>query len=130
MKLFLDDLRTVDMVYPNPDTKEWAVVRDFYQFVNYITKYGLPEYISFDHDLGLEHTKWYFENGGHENPPNPIDTEFKEKTGYDAAKWLVDYCVENNKKLPSWFVHSHNPIGANNIKNYLKNAERHLGIGV
>lgn len=130
MRLFLDDLRTVNMVYPNPNLNEWVVVRDFYQFVNYINKYGLPDYISFDHDLGMEHTRWYFENGGHENPPNPSVAEFKEKTGYDAAKWLVDYCVEKGQPLPLWHVHSHNPIGANNIRTYLKNAEKHLGLGI
>jgi len=128
MKLFLDDLRSLDMIYPNVDTSEWVIVRDFYQFVNYIQKYGLPEFISFDHDLGFEHTRYYFENGGHNSPPDPLNGNFKEKTGYDAAKWLVDYCAEHGKPLPFWHVHSHNPIGASNIRTYLKNGEKHLGL--
>ena len=128
MKLFLDDLRSVDMIYPNPNMDEWAIVRDFHQFVNYIQRYGLPDYISFDHDLGMEHTRFYFQNGGHESPPDPLNANFKEKTGYDAAKWLVDYCVVNNKKLPSYRVHSANPIGAKNIRGYLENAEKHLSV--
>ena len=128
MKLFLDDLRSVDMVYPNPNMSEWAIVRDFHQFVDYIQKYGLPDYISFDHDLGMEHTRFYFQNGGHESPPDPLTADFKEKTGYDAAKWLVNYCVENGKKLPTFYVHSANPIGAKNIRYYLKNAEKHLNV--
>jgi len=127
-KLFLDDLRSVDMIYTNPDMNEWSIVRDFHQFVNYIQKYGLPDYISFDHDLGMEHTRFYFQNGGHESPPDPLTADFKEKTGYDAAKWLVDYCVEKGKKLPSFYVHSANPIGAKNIRDYLKNAEKHLSV--
>lgn len=127
-KLFLDDLRSVDMVYPNPNMSEWVIVRDFYQFVDYIQKYGLPDYISFDHDLGMEHTRFYFQNGGHESPPDPLTADFKEKTGYDAAKWLVNYCVENGKKLPTFYVHSANPIGAKNIRDYLKNAEKHLNV--
>lgn len=127
-KLFLDDLRSVDMIYTNPDMNEWVIVRDFHQFVNYIQKYGLPDYISFDHDLGMEHTRFYFQNGGHESPPDPLTADFKEKTGYDAAKWLAKYCVENGKKLPTFYVHSANPIGAKNIREYLKNAEKHLNV--
>ena len=67
-KLFLDDLRSIQMVYPNDNLNDWVIVRDFYQFVNYINKYGLPTFISFDHDLGFEHIRYFFENGGHENP--------------------------------------------------------------
>lgn len=130
MKLFLDDLRSVEMIYPNADLKDWVIVRDFHQFVNYIQKYGLPDYVSFDHDLGIEHTKYYFNNGGHQSPPDPSLANFKEKTGYDAAKWLVDFCVENELPLPMWHVHSHNPIGAQNIRSYLKNAEKHLGLNL
>ena len=128
MKLFLDDTRSLDMIYPNANPQDWVIVRNYHQFVNYIQKYGLPEYISFDHDLGLEHVKYYFDNGGHASPPDPSKVNFKEKSGYDAAKWLVDYCVDKEKPLPRHYVHSHNPIGAANIRQYLKNAERHLGL--
>lgn len=121
MKLFLDDKRTLDMIYPDANTKEWIIVRDFDEFVRYINKYGLPKFISFDHDLSFEHTKWYFENGGHENPPDPLKAEFTVKTGYDAAVWLVNYCKQHKTELPKWEVHSHNPIGSQNIKNYLTN---------
>lgn len=116
------------MIYPNANPKDWVIVRNFHQFVNYIQKYGLPDYISFDHDLGIEHTKYYFNNGGHASPPDPLKADFKEKTGYDAAKWLVDFCVENEKSLPLWHVHSHNPVGSENIRTYLRNAEKHLGL--
>jgi hypothetical protein len=126
MKVFLDDLRTIDMVYSEFDSNEWVIVRDFHQFVNYINKYGIPEFVSFDHDLGFEHTRFFFNNGGHENPPDPIDGDFKEKTGYDAAKWLVEYCINNDKKIPKWFVHSANPVGNRNIREYLKNAEKYI----
>ena len=128
-KLFLDDLRTLEMIYPNTDKSEWVIVRSFHEFVNYINKFGLPDYISFDHDLGFKHTRFYFQNGGHENPPDPLTADFKEKTGYDAAKWLVEFTINNGLRLPFWYVHSHNPIGKINIEQYLKNAEKHLGIG-
>ena len=127
-KLFLDDLRSVDMVYPNPNMSEWAIVRDFHQFVDYIQKYGLPDYISFDHDLGMEHTRFYFQNGGHESPPDPLTADFKEKTGYDAAKWLCMFVDDNNLDLPFWHVHSHNPIGAANIRAYLNNFQKYRNV--
>lgn len=124
-KLFLDDLRSIQMVYPNDNLNDWVIVRDFYQFVNYINKYGLPNFISFDHDLGFEHIRFFFENGGHENPPDPTNSEFKEKTGYDTAKWLVEYCLKNNLPLPNYSVHSANPIGKKNIITYLENFKKH-----
>ena len=108
MKLFLDDIRSLDMVYPNSNLNEWVIVRNYYEFINYINKYGLPKFISFDHDLGVGYTE--------------------EKTGYDAAKWLVDYCFDNKNKMPEYSVHSQNPVGVENIINYLKNAEKHLGV--
>jgi hypothetical protein len=46
-------------------------------------------------------------------------SEFKEKTGMDCAKWLVDYCMDNKKELPDFVVHSMNPAGAENIKQLL-----------
>jgi hypothetical protein len=45
----------------------------------------------------------------------------KEKTGLDCAKWLVDYCIDNQLDLPKYYVHSANPIGRQNIINYLEN---------
>lgn len=40
-----------------------------------------------------------------------------EKTGYDCAKWLIDYCIDNDLELPKKvLVHSMNPTGAENIK--------------
>ena len=126
MKLFIDDLRSLDMIYPNQNPQEWVIVRSYHEFVNYITKFGLPTFISFDHDLGFEHTRWYFENGGHDNPPDPSGDDFREKTGYDCTKWLVDFCIENKKPLPNWQVHSANPVGASNIRNYLNNAKKYV----
>lgn len=108
-KLYLDDIR-------NPTTEGWDIVRSYYEFVNYIETNGVPDMISFDHDLGMEHIKYFFDNGGHDNPPNPQEVEFQTKTGYDAAKWLCNYCFENGIPLPEWNVHSANPVGRDNIK--------------
>lgn len=41
-KLFLDDLRTVDMVYDHTSISEFEVVRIYDEFVTYIQKNGLP----------------------------------------------------------------------------------------
>lgn len=88
-KLYLDDLR------PLPDG--FIGVRSYAEFVGYITKYGLPDFISFDHDLGLE------------------------ESGFDCAKWLVDYCLDHQQKLPDFVVHSQNPVGKENIIGLLEN---------
>lgn len=42
-----------------------------------------------------------------------------EKTGYDCAKWLVEYCLDNNLKLPKWNIQSANPVGKDNINGLL-----------
>jgi hypothetical protein len=97
-KLYLDDIRT-------PRTKGWDIVRSYDEFIGWIEINGLPDMISFDHDLGDETTK----------------------TGYDCAKWLVSYCTQNNLPyLPEYNIHSANPVGKANIESYLSNAKKHL----
>ena len=113
-KLYLDDIRT-------PKTDGWKIVRCYEDFVTTILTKGLPTEISFDHDLGEEHIKYFFENGGHQNPPNPQKTNFIEKTGYDAAKWLTNFCHDNGLPLPNFNVHSANPVGRDNILQLLEN---------
>lgn len=100
---------------------EW--VKNYDEFINSIQQ-QLPQIIFFDHDLADEHMIYYMtsyeENINYE--------EFKEKTGLDCAKWLVDYCQDNSINLPTYYVHSHNPIGRKNIQSYLDNAKQHLGL--
>ena len=38
-----------------------------------------------------------------------------EKTGLNCAKWLVNYCNEIGRKLPSFLCHSMNPVGKDKI---------------
>jgi len=46
-----------------------------------------------------------------------IPDTFTEKTGYHCAKWLIDYCMDNNEELPKEIIiHSMNPYGSRNIK--------------
>lgn len=108
-KLFLDDTRNA------PDFT-WDVVRSYSQFVAYIKLYGVPDVISFDHDLGIEHYDEYAVGESlrlttGEEPVINYD-KFTEKTGYDCAKWLV----ENGLRPSEYRVHSMNPVGAQNIK--------------
>lgn len=99
-RLFLDDVR------PRPDG--WAVARSFGQFERIIELYGVPEIISFDHDLGVEHYK--------DADGKVIDySKYTEKTGYDCAQLLIA-----RKEFPKLaFVHSFNRVGAMNIANLL-----------
>lgn len=87
MKLYLDDVR-------NPQTAGWNVVRSFDEFVAFIREHGVPDVISFDHDLG-------------DNVP----------TGMDCAKWMV----ENDYPVRDFNVHSANPVGKANIEGLLRN---------
>jgi hypothetical protein len=113
-KLYLDDIRI-------PQTEGWEIVRDYDAFVKWIDENGLPDEISFDHDLSREHTLYFFNNGGHDDPPDPQKNSFEEKTGYDCAKWLCEYCWENGLPIPEYNVHSANPVGRDNILQLLKN---------
>lgn len=112
--LWLDDIR-------NPDESDWLNfspiprpfdvfwVNSYLEFINWILENGLPDGICFDHDLGGDE----FSN---------------EKTGYDCAKWLVNYCIDNNETLPKWNVHSSNSAGKENINklflNFIKNIKK------
>lgn len=67
-------------------------VKSFDEFKEYIIKNGVPEFISFDRDLG---------NG----PYN----------GEACASWLVDYCKENGFNIPNYYPHTANRKGKENI---------------
>lgn len=112
--LFLDDIR-----YPETsqtlidkdhdlykDDGKWVIVRTYNEFCDFITEYGVPGYVSFDHDLAD------YENG-------------EEKTGYDCSKWLIDYCLDNDLDIPRYQVHSANTVGKKNITCYIENAKKY-----
>lgn len=101
-RLFLDDLRTVDIVYPKTFSDQFDIVRNYQDFVAYITKNGLPDFISFDNDLGLDD----------ENNIAP--------DGLAAAKWLVYESGLDLKDL-EFHVHSANPVATEQIRGLLTN---------
>jgi hypothetical protein len=103
--LWLDDIRNPNlymwqiqyMPNYNEDSDSIIWVKDYNEFVSWINQNGLPNEIFFDHDLG------------------------KDESGYDVAKWLVDYCIDNNLDLPKWKIQSANPVGRDNINGLLNN---------
>ena len=106
--LWLDDSRNPfkdDCLIFSPIGKNVEVfwVKSYNDFVFWILENGLPDGICFDHDLG------------------DINKDKYEKTGYDAAKWLVNYCLDNDLILPKWNVQSSNPAGKYNINSLLQN---------
>ena len=109
-KLYLDDVRC-------PKTEGWDIVRTYDDFVSWITKNGLPDEVSFDHDLAEIHydIKTYTES-----------FKYEEKTGYDAAKWMCDYCWTNGLPLPEFNCHSANPVGRENILAVLNSHKERL----
>ena len=82
-RIYLDDVRT-------PVDGNWIVVRNYQEFVDKINELGLDniELVSLDHDLGDSAMNEYHNNVA---PNFKLDYEnINEKTGYDAAKFLVD----------------------------------------
>lgn len=111
---------------------EWVVVRNFQEFSNYITQHGLPDKVSFDHDLADEHQEYYHVNlegkPWEEKQKHVYNYDsFKEKTGVSCAKWLVEYCLDRNLTLPECWIHSANPVGRLNIQSVLHSAKK-LGL--
>jgi hypothetical protein len=108
--LFLDDERNLDDVqwaswsvkekYRN---EEWKIARNHQGVIDLIEKYGFPSFVSFDHDLGD-----FIPNGD----------------GYQVAKYLCELDMNTEYKMPEnfdFYVHSKNPIGKQNIIEYLEN---------
>lgn len=108
--LWLDDQREPYSYFKKKKTDSGAWVRnnDFYQenifnnykpnfiwvknlpeFSEYIIKNGLPDLVSFDHDLSSKTVKC-------------------DHNGADCARWLVNYCKENGLQMPKCFAHTAN----------------------
>jgi hypothetical protein len=113
MWIFLDDERKDATIVHNQKrglgigvgkANNWVIARNFNQFVDLIkNNFNDIDFISFDHDI------------------SSYDLNGKELTGKDAAEFLTNYCMDNNKKLPNWFVHSDNNNGNKNIRQWLFN---------
>lgn len=136
-KLYLDDHRKPEdsaKKYPHLknlyEDKDWLYASNYEDFIHIVKtrweRSDFPAVISFDHDLHIEHTKWYFENGGHVNPPNPNDANFKNKTGLDCLFWLISHCEITKMPFPECYVHSANPKGRENLEHIIAQYQKFL----
>lgn len=95
MKLFIDDVRDPLRVYG----ESMIVTRSYGESVEWMKIHGVPEFISFDHDLG------------------------EDGSGYDVARWMVDMDMDSNYSfIPPDFtykIHSANTVGRGNIRGLL-----------
>lgn len=112
---------------------DWVIVRSYDEFVNTIKEKGIPDIVSFDHDLAPEHYEILFndENWFKGEKKLILDTsdwsdeiildydKFNIKTGYHAAEWLMEHCSNTGNHMPICLVHSQNDVGRKNIINLL-----------
>lgn len=122
--LFLDDERNPeDVTWINYSTNiEWTIVRTLSTFIDEMES-NVYDYYSFDHDI---QDFWVQPVGTplYESAFGVVvsDKETRgEYTGYNAAVCLKDYMtLYLVSKLPvGYYVHSKNPVGAENIHNVL-----------
>jgi hypothetical protein len=112
--LFLDDERfPKDVTWIKLPDVQWNIVRSYKEFVKTIINLGIPNIVSFDHDLADEHY------------PTPnvelcVYDSYREKTGYHAADWLANRCYLDNRKFPEYYIHTMNPVGYENIKSIIE----------
>lgn len=74
------------------------IARNYDDVEKLVNKYGIPYFISFDHDLG------------------------DSKTGFDIANFMIEQELDGKSSFPSnfsFYVHSQNPIGKENIEKLL-----------
>lgn len=121
--LWLDDIR-------NPLEDNWLVfspidqpynviwVKSHQEFIDWINLNSLPDAICFDHDLGHNVASEARTKGLNKKKARLLASQ--EKTGFDSAKWLVNYCLDNELKLPLYNIQSANPVGKENINSLLK----------
>ena len=130
--LFLDDIRvpldccTYMMNRDFYQNNKFVIVRDYNEFTNYIETNGLPDIISFDHDLADGHYTPEYLWDDYEKSKAWQDAQVHtEKTGYECAKWLIDYCIDKGLKCPNYISHSMNPVGRDNIIGVLDNFKKY-----
>lgn len=97
-KMFIDDERF-------PVTNDFVIVRNTSDAIDCVREHGIPTFVSFDHDLGGDDTSMRF------------------------LHMLAEYMMNEDKTLPagfSYYIHSQNPVGRDNINAYMKNLIAHF----
>jgi hypothetical protein len=122
--LWLDDIRNPLedgwlAFSPIEDPFEVIWVKGYNGFIEYIEKNGLPTAICFDHDLGEDIARERVSGGMSKRGARKLKRE--TLSGMDCAKWLVDYCIDNDLDLPKYNIQSANPVGKDNINGLLVN---------
>ncbi len=103
--LYLDDVRV-------PTVAGVDHVRSYAEFVAHLQAKGMPELISFDHDLAREHYPRGLNRAGEVIPYE----SYREATGLDCAR----YVIQNGLGLERWAVHSANVQGKINLERELR----------
>lgn len=96
--LFLDDLR-------DPVNNEFTVCRTSQEAIDLLYSMGVPQVISFDHDLGGDDTSMVYINH------------------------LINGVLDNRWTIPSgfiYYIHSANPVGSVNIESKMSSFLRYL----
>jgi hypothetical protein len=93
--MFIDDERNPAFLerfgFTRVEYVDMIVVRSSGAAIRYMVEHGVPEFISFDHDLG------------------------GKDTSQVVVKWMIEALLDKKIELPynfDFFVHSQNPIGA------------------
>ena len=134
-KLFLDDYRIpldcMQYMYTRIGSgqsiyleRDWDIVTNYPEFVKYILDYGVPDLISFDHDLADGHYHKNMQQGVLNYESEDFEKD-EYKTGKHCAEWLCNYCLENKLTFPRYIVHSMNKVGTENIISYIENYIKH-----
>lgn len=135
-RLILDDLRNAEdclvsnglfgfaylLTLTKTAPEDWVIVRNYQEFVAIIEERGIPEFISFDHDLDRSAMREYFfaiETGREFNYNN-----VKFPTGLDCVKFLIDKCKESARVLPEITLHTANTLGWANMNRELEEYRR------
>ena len=133
--LFIDDERfpvggTIKSAFELTGDKryyelEWVIVRNFEDFVKTIEENGLPDVISFDHDLKDAH---YHHYQIYTVFTGKIDYTVVEGTGYECAKWLCrSYLPDHDLDFPTTLIHTENTVGRANIIGEIRNYRKSRG---
>jgi len=120
-KLFLDDVRTPfncskymhtklgpdNLIYLEDD---WVIVRNFDDFKIAVRTYGIPNIVSFDHDLA---------DMMYDPETHTESFTYKEQDGSVCAKWLMEFCEEHEKYPDKIWIHSANVWGRKRIRDII-----------
>ena len=106
--IFIDDVRKPEK-YVNTNLNKVVCAATYDEFVvvlnKLFNKYKHIDEIWFDHDLG--------DHSG---------------TGLECAKYLVEFCMNNDMQLPEYHIQSANVVGKQNIDSYLKSYLKSLSL--